>query len=128
MRIARSGPIRMYQSASSEYPVVCLEGVSHAYVQTNKHVNVLNDVTLRLSARQSCAIVGPSGSGKSTLLNVLGLLDRPLKGGLSILGVNVLDAVADNLAMLRNDAIGFVCRAFNLLPRLRAIVGIVIHP
>jgi len=67
--------------------VVLLEGVRKAYnVGTPVETEVLHGIDLRLERGEFCALMGPSGSGKSTLLNIVGLLDRPTAGKLTIAG------------------------------------------
>lgn len=97
-----------------------LEGVSKYYSAPGGAIAVLQDVTLSVGSGEFCAIVGPSGSGKSTLLNVIGLLDRPSSGSLSIDGIPAAGCSAHESARLRNRLIGFVFQSFHLLPRLTA--------
>jgi putative ABC transport system ATP-binding protein len=66
------------------------------------------------------ALMGPSGSGKSTLMNILGCLDSPTGGKYILNGQDVSQMSDDELAMVRNNEIGFVFQQFNLLPRLSA--------
>ena len=75
-------------------PVVLLEGVHKSYnVGTPVETEVLHGIDLGLEPGEFCALMGPSGSGKSTLLNIIGLLDRPTTGRLSIDG-NVVRIIA----------------------------------
>lgn len=97
-----------------------LEGVSKYYAAPDRAIAVLEDVTLSVGNGEFCALVGPSGSGKSTLLNLIGLLDRPSSGTLSIDGEPVTGCSAHESARLRNRLIGFVFQSFQLLPRLTA--------
>ncbi|HZN19705.1 MAG TPA: ABC transporter ATP-binding protein [Micromonosporaceae bacterium] len=94
--------------------------VSKTYRVGESDVAALRGVDLRLGAGEFVAIVGPSGSGKSTLLNLLGLLDRPSAGTLTLDGVNVADLDEKGAADLRLRQIGFIFQAFNLLASLRA--------
>ncbi|UUE10169.1 ABC transporter ATP-binding protein [Dickeya zeae] len=101
---------------------LCLEHITYAYAaQTSAVRPVLYDVSLSIPKGQSCAIVGASGSGKSTLLNIAGLLDRPTSGRLWLAGYEMTQASADERAVMRNQAIGFVFQSFNLLPRLNIL-------
>ncbi len=70
------------------------------------------------------AIMGPSGSGKSTMLNLLGCLDTPTAGEYYLEGINVANASNNQLAVIRNQRIGFIFQGFNLLPRTSAIENV----
>lgn len=72
------------------------------------------------------AIVGTSGSGKSTLLNMLGGLDRPTSGSVTIDGKNIFDLKDEELTIFRRRKIGFVFQAFNLVPVLNVYENIVL--
>jgi putative ABC transport system ATP-binding protein len=89
-----------------------LEGVS---------VAALRGVSLEIAAGDHVALVGPSGSGKSTLMHLLGGLDRPTSGSLSIGGRDVATLSTADLAKLRNETIGFVFQSFHLLTRTSAV-------
>lgn len=78
-------------------------------------LEVLHGIDLRIAAGEFVAIIGQSGSGKSTLLNILGALDRPTEGTVSIAGVDLGTANEDRLAELRNHSIGFVFQFHFLL-------------
>lgn len=77
----------------------------------------LRDVRLHIPAGGLTTIVGPSGSGKSTLLGLLGLLDRPTHGQLSVAGHDMTDASEKTRCALRARHLGFVFQAFHLMPR-----------
>ncbi len=94
--------------------------VSKTYRVGERDVEALRGVSLRIDAGGFIAIVGPSGSGKSTLLNLLGLLDRPSAGTLTLDGVNVAGLNEKQTADLRLHRIGFIFQAFNLMASLRA--------
>lgn len=81
---------------------------------------VLNDVSLAVDEGDMLAIVGASGSGKSTLMNIIGLLDKACSGTYLLQGNDVAGLSSDQLALLRNQRIGFVFQQFNLLPRFSA--------
>jgi putative ABC transport system ATP-binding protein len=87
------------------------------YGQGDAAVSALQDVSFDVAEGEFVAIMGPSGSGKSTLLNIIGLLDRPTSGTLSLSGEPATKLGPDRLAALRNRKIGFVFQSFNLLAR-----------
>jgi putative ABC transport system ATP-binding protein len=92
-------------------PVVRLEGVTKSYPGG---VTALRDVSLTIARGEMVAVVGPSGSGKSTLLHLVGTLDRPSTGQVSIDGHDV-DRLSDRqLSALRASRIGFVFQQFHL--------------
>ena len=92
-------------------------------------VAALSDVTLTIPRGQMVSIVGPSGSGKSTLLNLIGGLDRPTAGEVSIDGDALGTLSDDGLTRIRRDKIGFIFQFFNLLPTLTCLenVGLPLH-
>jgi putative ABC transport system ATP-binding protein len=84
----------------------------------------LRGVSLKIELGELTSIVGPSGSGKSTLLNIIGALDRPTSGQVSIDGINIRKLSDDQLAKIRNRKIGFIYQSFNLISRLTAIENV----
>ena len=89
-------------------------------------LTVLRDVSMELSAGDSVAIVGPSGSGKSTLLQILGTLDHPDTGTVSINGINPFELDENALAQFRNQHIGFVFQDHHLLPQLSVLENVLV--
>src|SRR5881296_920627 len=94
-----------------------------------RDVVALDLVSLAIPRGEIVSIIGPSGSGKSTLLNLIGGLDRPTSGQVSIDGAPLADLSDDGLTRVRRDKIGFVFQFFNLLPTLTCVenVGLPLH-
>lgn len=84
-------------------------------------VHALQDINLTIQQGEFVAIMGHSGSGKSTLMNILGCLDRPTSGQYLLDGIDVSQQSNDALSDIRNQKIGFVFQAFNLIPRTSAL-------
>ncbi|WP_111669657.1 ABC transporter ATP-binding protein [Algoriphagus litoralis] len=87
-------------------------------------LHVLKGVDLEISTSEIVSIVGSSGAGKSTLLHILGTLDHPDHGELSMNGKSLLNLRGDNLADFRNSQIGFIFQFHNLLPEFTALENI----
>lgn len=94
------------------------------YPMGEEDVHALRGVSFSVRRNEYIAIMGPSGSGKSTLLHILGCLDRPTSGDLTIEGTNVLQATDNRLAEIRNRRIGFVFQNFNLMARATALENV----
>jgi len=97
-----------------------LRGVSKVYRQNALAVPALTDVDLDIPRKDFLCLSGPSGSGKSTLLNLIGGLDRPTAGTITVDGRRVDALGKAELAELRLRHIGFVFQAYNLIPVLSA--------
>src|SRR4249920_3086773 len=95
----------------------------------NRDVIALDSVTLAIPRGEMVSIIGPSGSGKSTLLNLVGGLDRPTTGQVSVDGEPLANLSDDALTRVRRDKIGFIFQFFNLLPTLSSVenVGLPLH-
>jgi putative ABC transport system ATP-binding protein len=89
-----------------------------------RQVTALADVTLHVDRGEMLAIVGPSGSGKSTLLNLIGGLDTPSSGEITIDGETLSGLSDDGLTRVRRDKIGIIFQFFNLLPTLSCLENV----
>lgn len=110
--------------SSGDEPIVRLDDVGKVYLQGGKPWPVLSGVSFRIDVHEYVAILGASGSGKSTLLSILGCLARPSSGRYDLAGRDVRCLAEDELARLRNEALGFVFQSFNLLPRASALENV----
>ena len=106
-------------------PVIRLAGLTKAYnVGTPVETEVLHGLDLSLEQGEFAALIGPSGSGKSTLLNIIGLLERPTGGLLSIDGRDTARLSEAELTQLRGRSIGFVFQFHHLLPAFSALENV----
>jgi len=106
-------------------PLVIARDVARVYAAgTEREVRALDGVSFALERGDYVAIVGESGSGKTTLMHLLGALDRPDAGSISIDGVDLGSASGGQLKSLRAKRIGFVFQGFNLVPSLDALENV----
>ncbi|MFL2869750.1 MAG: ABC transporter ATP-binding protein [Pirellulaceae bacterium] len=96
------------------------------YPTRGEPLKVLRGITLELSSGQNLAIVGPSGSGKSTLLHILGTLDRPTSGAVTLDDNDPFDLDDQELAAYRNSNIGFIFQDHHLLPQMSVLENVLI--
>lgn len=95
-------------------------GLSKSYTLGVETVHALKKADLQIHESSFVAVMGPSGSGKSTLLNLLGLLDTPDEGEVTLAGVKTRGLNDDALTLLRRERIGFIFQTFELIPTLSA--------
>jgi len=95
--------------------IIRVENITKVYGMGDAQVNALDGVSLEIQENEFVAIMGPSGSGKSTMMNILGCLDRPTSGQYYLAGEDVCDLDKIQLAVIRNQNLGFVFQSFNLL-------------
>jgi putative ABC transport system ATP-binding protein len=107
-------------------PIIRIEDVTKIYGVGDAQVKALNGVNLEIRENEFVAIMGPSGSGKSTMMNILGCLDRPTSGKYFLAGDDVSQLNKNQLAIIRNQKLGFVFQSFNLLPRTTALDNVIL--
>src|SRR5512136_6043 len=100
--------------------VIDVRDLTKIYKMGDIEVPALRGVNLQVYQGEFVSIMGPSGSGKSTMLQILGALDQPTSGEYYLDGVDVAKLKDSELAMIRNQKIGFVFQSFNLLKRTTA--------
>lgn len=98
--------------------------VTKAYGSADAQVQVLRGISTQVSAGEFVAIMGPSGSGKSTLLTILGGIEAPSSGRVTLEDVDLTLLTEDQRTKLRRRRIGFVFQSFNLLPNLTALENV----
>jgi putative ABC transport system ATP-binding protein len=100
--------------------LVEIRGLTKAYVRGKQRVEVLHGINLDIPEGDFVALMGPSGSGKTTLLNLIGGLDSPSGGLLTVDGQRIDDLGSDQLAAWRANTVGFIFQSYNLMPVLSA--------
>lgn len=98
-----------------------LKNLSKSYYTDVLETVALNDISLKINEGEFVSIMGPSGCGKSTLLNMIGLLDNPTAGHVSINGFNLENQKENDLAAFRNQHLGFIFQSFHLISDLSVI-------
>ena len=101
-------------------------GLKKVYKRGSEEIVALWGINLSIFPGEFIVIIGPSGSGKSTLLHLLGGIDRPTQGGLSVNGVDLVAASEAALTRFRRDNIGFIFQFYNLLPSLNALDNVIL--
>ena len=104
--------------------ILQLQNIKREFKMGSEIVRALKGVSFDVEAGEFLTIMGSSGSGKTTLLNTLGCLDKPSEGTYLLDGVDVGTLSRNELARLRNNKIGFVFQAYNLLPRTSALENV----
>ena len=119
-----SKPTATEQSESETTPVLVCTDLGKYYSEGGQQLTILDKVSLTISPAERIAIVGASGSGKTTLLNLLGGLDQPTTGDVTILGQSLLSLNDQALSDMRNNTLGFVYQFHHLLPEFTALENV----
>ncbi len=105
-------------------PVIECEGITRTYAEGPEKLTIFSDISLRVDAGETVAIVGSSGAGKTTLLNLLGGLDKPSSGHIRICGQDIHRLSEAGRARFRNQHLGFVYQFHHLLPEFSALENV----
>jgi lipoprotein-releasing system ATP-binding protein len=105
-------------------PLIVAEGLVKGYRSPAGYLPVLQGLSLEVAQGEMLAVVGASGAGKSTLLHVLGTLDRPESGSLTVAGQEALALPEAGLCAFRNKTLGFVFQFHHLLPEFTALENV----
>jgi putative ABC transport system ATP-binding protein len=104
--------------------MISVKNLKKTYFLGGEEVHALDDVSLSIKEHEFVAIIGQSGSGKSTFMNILGCLDRPDSGEITLDGTDILKCKEKELSVIRNKKIGFIFQQFHLLPKLSALENV----
>lgn len=106
--------------------VLEINNMSKIYGEADNRVKALDNVSFSIKHGEFVLIVGSSGSGKSTLLNMIGLIDHPTKGKISIDGIDTTTLNDDKISSFRNKRLGFIFQFSNLLPDLSVLENVLL--
>ena len=101
--------------------MIKLEGIEKVYRTEQVETLALSNINFAVDEGEFISVMGPSGSGKSTLLNVIGLLDEPTAGDLSLNGRHINSYADRYLARIRNEEVGFIFQSFHLIADLNVV-------
>lgn len=104
--------------------MISVKNLKKTYFLGGEEVHALDDVSLSIKEHEFVAIIGQSGSGKSTFMNMLGCLDRPDSGEITLDGTDILKCKEKELSVIRNKKIGFIFQQFHLLPKLSTLENV----
>ncbi|HUU59847.1 MAG TPA: ABC transporter ATP-binding protein [Phycisphaerae bacterium] len=110
----------------SEEVIIECRDLSKVYRMGGQDIYALRDMVLDVYRGEYLSVMGPSGSGKSTLFNMIGALDSPTQGTVTIAGVDLTEQTSRQLAYFRNRHIGYIFQAFNLIPSLTALRNVML--
>ena len=106
--------------------LISCHDLTKLYRMGGQEVYALRDINLDVYNGEYLSVMGPSGSGKSTLFNMIGALDKPTRGTVTIAGVDLTTRTSLELAYIRNRHMGYIFQAFNLIPSLTAMRNVML--
>ncbi len=106
--------------------LITVEGLSKKYQTGSSELLVLNNLSFSIQAGEAVCLLGASGAGKSTLLQILGTLDRPSSGQVKFRGQDVFTLNDEQLALFRNEKMGFVFQFHHLIQELTALENVML--
>ena len=107
-------------STAAKANIIDVQGVTKTFRKGRERVEVLHQLDLQIAQGEFCALMGPSGSGKTTLLNLIGGLDHPTGGQITVSGQRIDQLNSRQLARWRSSHVGFIFQFYNLMPVLTA--------
>ncbi|MBQ7158195.1 MAG: ABC transporter ATP-binding protein [Treponema sp.] len=107
-------------------PVISMRDVTKVYAMGEESVHALRGISFDIAQGEFVSIMGPSGSGKSTCMNMIGCLDRPTSGIVEIGGKETARMNERELAVLRNQTVGFVFQQYHLLPAMTVLENVML--
>lgn len=116
----------VHPADANDNPLIELKGIYRHFTSGAESLAVLKNISLSIHSGEMVAIIGASGSGKSTLMNIIGCLDKPTQGEMSIHHIPTRQASSEQLAQLRSQYIGFIFQRYHLMPYLTATENVVI--
>ena len=119
MKIRKNTPLWREGHANNKEILRC-DGIEKVFGKGDNQVTALNGISLSIEKGEFVAVIGASGSGKSTLLHILGSVDKPTKGTVTIDGVDLGRLNATDAAIFRRRKVGLVYQFYNLIPTLTA--------
>lgn len=106
--------------------MISLSHVSKSYFLGDEEVKAVKDITLTIKEKEFIGILGSSGSGKSTLMHLIGLLETPSLGTITLEGKDISKLSDDELSKIRNKTVGFVFQSFNLINRFTVLENVLL--